>query len=567
MTTPARPARTKLVILWLLCLSEFMIALDFAITNVMLPSLRETLDFSEPELQWVVSAYAVAFGGLLLLGGRAADRYGRRHVLLLGLLGFTTASALAGFVSDPPLLIAARAAQGVSAALVTPAAFALLTTLFAADGEREMALGAWGAVLGAGFVSGVVAGGAVTEYMGWSWVFWLNVPIGVVLLATIALVVPRDDPKQRSTRRLDAAGALLVTGAVVALAMGLTKAGLDGWSSTGALLSLACGFGLGALFVVTECRSSSPLVPISDVRSRTMVVTNVSNALLAGGFFGLLFMMTLFLQGVMQFTPLQTGMTFAAAGVAGLAAGITSNAFAQRFGVKRSLVVGGTVQAIATAVLLVLPSSSTQGFVAATMVVVTFSGVVALVMINISAMAGVQEREHGFVGGLLVTCEQIGGALGLALVAAIANAHSDAPLGAPTSALGGYRWGIGLAAAITLAGSVVALVGMRRAGVAEPEAEGRIELVLVDAEDRHHYRPPCWTAPPRETWSARRRSRWRALIHRPAGNAPSSPPIRRSAPRARRSRRRSPRVRTRGRRRACPRDRVRSSPCGRGHGP
>jgi EmrB/QacA subfamily drug resistance transporter len=466
MTPHAPSDKTKLVILWLICLSEFIIALDFAIMNVMLPSLRETLGFSQSELQWVVSAYAVAFGGFLLLGGRAADLFGRRRVLLLGLCGFTAASTFAALGTEPWQLIGGRGAQGLSAALITPAAFSLLTTLFSSEKERQTAMGAWGAVLGAGFVSGVVAGGAITEYLGWSWVFWLNVPIGVVLIASIAVVVPRIEA-ERAERRLDVAGAVLVTMSVVVLVFGLTKAGLDGWSSTGALAAIAGGLALGVLFLVVEARTAAPLIPLKELRSRTMIVMNLSNALLAGGFFGLLFMLTLFLQGAMQFTPLQTGMTFAAAGAAGMAAGITSSLFARRFGIKRALVVGATVQAAATALLLLLPQDSTQVFVAVTMVVVNFSGVVALVMININAMANVEERDQGFVGGLLVTCEQIGGAIGLAVIAAIANGHANAPLSTANAGLDGYRWGIALAAGITLAGGLVVLVGMRESRAAD----------------------------------------------------------------------------------------------------
>jgi EmrB/QacA subfamily drug resistance transporter len=472
----APPKRSKLAILWLLCLGQFVIALDFAIMNVMLPSLRGGLGFSEAELQWVVAAYVVAFGGFLLLGGRMADAYGRRRTLLIGLVGFTASSALAGLGSDPWQLIGGRVGQGLSAALITPSAFSLLTTVFHTDEDRRRALGAWGAVLGAGFVSGVLAGGAITEYLGWKWVFWVNVPIGIALITGILGVVPRVE-HERSGQRLDVLGALLVTASVVGVVFGLTKAGLDGWSSTPALTAIVGGLLLGALFLLAEARSPAPLVPLSEVRDRTRIVMNLSNALLAGGFFGLLFILTLFLQGVMQFSPLKTGLTFAAGGLAGLSAGITSSAFARRFGTKRALVVGATVQAVATGALVLLPQTATQGFVAAGLAVVSFSGVIALVMINVSTMARVVERDQGFVGGLLATCEQIGGALGLAVVAAIANTQSAVALGTTTSDLAGYRWAIGVSAAITLAGGLVALA-MREA----PEAEPDLDMVAAGAE-------------------------------------------------------------------------------------
>jgi EmrB/QacA subfamily drug resistance transporter len=436
-------------VLVLLCLAEFMIALDFAIMNVMLPSLHVSIGASRPVLQGVVCAYAVMFAGFLLLGGRAADLYGRKRVLVIGLTGFVVASAIAGTAQSSWQVITGRALQGSMAALVTPAAFSLLTRIFSDKEEREKAMGAWGAVLGAGFVCGVVAGGAITEFLGWRWVFYLNLPIGLVLIPAILAFVPNAEADEQG-KRLDIPGAVLGTAAVMVLVYSFIKAGTDGWTSSTPVAGLAIALVLALLFVVVERRQEAPLVPARAIRGRKVIVTNLSNAMLAAGFFGLLFMVTLFLQQAMHFGPWQTGLTFAAAGAAGLAAGITSTWFAGRFGTRRPLVVGALIQTGATAALATLPHDSTQLLIAATMIVVNFSGVIALVMINITAMDGVAAEEQGFISGLLVTCEQAGGALGLGLVGAIAISYG--------SLVGGLRVGVLVAAGLTLAGALTPLL-------------------------------------------------------------------------------------------------------------
>lgn len=455
-TDTQRSSRTGTLVLVLLCLAEFMVALDFAIMNVMLPSLREDVAFSQSQLQWVVSAYAIAFGGFLLLGGRAADLFGRKRMLLAGIVGFTAVSAVAGTLDAPWQLIAARATQGACAALVTPAAFSLLTRLFSEESEREKAMGAWGAVLGLGFVSGVVAGGFITDYLGWSWVFWLNIPVGTALVAAIVLRVPNAEADDAGTP-LDVPGAVLGTAAVIGLVYALTNSGIDGWGSAATLAALGAAVLLATLFVLVESRQAAPLVPPRAIRARSVAVVNLSNGCLMGGFFGLLFMLTLFLQQSMHFSPLRTGLTLAAAGIAGLVAGIVSPLVARRVGVRRAMVGGAVVQSAATAALMTLPQVGTQVLVASLMVVVNFSGVVALVMLNITAMHGVAAQEQGFVGGLLLTCEQVGGALGLALVAAVASSQTS-------GGLDGYRAGIAVAAALTLAGGLMTLLLPRTVG-------------------------------------------------------------------------------------------------------
>ncbi|MGW3044863.1 MFS transporter [Kitasatospora sp. NPDC001159] len=468
--SPAAPAgpghrAANGIVLLLLCLSEFMMSLDFSIVNVSLPVIQDNLGFGAGDLVWVVTAYVLAFGGFLIVGGRLADLYGRRRLLVLGLVGFTGASLLAGLADSPGQLIALRAVQGLCAAAVTPAALATLTTTFTGEKERQQAMGAWGAVLGAGFVSGVVGGGVITQYLNWSWVFWINVPIGTVLAVLAArLLGPGRDG--RRPRRMDLPGAVLITCSVVALVFALSESSVTGWTSTRVLGALALAAVGGLAFAAVELRSTEPVLPLGLLKLRRLVVANLANVLMMGSFFGLVYTVTLFLQDVMAFSPLRTGLTFAGAGVAGLAAGAASEPLARKFGATRVLIIGALFQAAATGVLATLPTSGTQPFVSACTVVVNFSGVVAIVMINLAATENVADQDQGAAGGLLSTCEQIGGAIGLAVISTVAasRAHHLAGSGHPDTQalLAGDRWGMATAAALAVAGALTALVGLRK---------------------------------------------------------------------------------------------------------
>ena len=469
VTTESNGPRTAgrgTLVLALLCVAEFMIALDFSIVNVALPNIRAALGFSEPSLQWVITAYALTFGGLLLLGGRAADLFGRRRLLIAGLWLFALASLLAGFSNTSILLVCLRAAQGAAAAMIAPSALSLLTTSFAEGPARQHALGAWGAVLGGGFVTGVVAGGVLTEFMSWRAVFFVNVPIASLAAVATPMVIHQDQ-SSRVSGHLDAAGGLLVTGTVMAIVFGLSQASAVGWASSQTLGVLGAALVLGVTFVLVEAKTSQPLVPLQIFNRRHLSVANAVNLLLIGSFAGYVLVVTLFLQEVHRSSPLVTGMAFLASGVAGFAAGMVTPRFAPRLGMRMTLAAAVLLQAAGLAVLITLPDKQTVVVIALLAVVVNFADVVAIVMINVASTTGVPETEQGLAGGILNTSQQVGAAVGVAVISAVAAARTQAlqsaqALGHPSSnaLVVGFRWALAAAAMLSLLGAVLAWVGM-----------------------------------------------------------------------------------------------------------
>lgn len=452
--------------LGVLCVAEFMIALDFSIVNVALPAIKSSLGFSQGALQWVITAYALTFGGLLLLGGRAADLYGRRRLLISGLLLFAAASLLAGLATSPVLLVLMRAVQGAAAAVIAPAALSLLTTTFTDDAARRRALGAWGAVLGAGFVTGVVAGGLLTTFLGWRAVFFVNVPIaGAAAIATLAIVGER--PSQSPVRhRLDVLGAGLATAFVELVVYAMTEGDAAGWLSPQTVGLLAGALLVCVGFLAVEAKLADPLVPLRIFRLRALSVANLVNVLLIGAFAGYVLVVTLFLQQVHDYSPLVTGLTFLAAGVAGFGAGFAAPLVANRLGATATLAVAAAIQAVGLAALVILPRHGTIAAVALLAVVVNFADVVAIVMINGAATAGVPADLQGLAGGVLNTSQQVGAAVGVAVISAVATAVTRAATdgsGRPSaSALTtGFRYALAVAAALSLVAAIGSAVGLR----------------------------------------------------------------------------------------------------------
>ncbi|HYQ63929.1 MFS transporter [Actinophytocola sp.] len=446
----------KAGILVLLCVSQFIIALDFSILNVALPTVQEHLGFSRTGLPWVISAYALAFGGLLILGGRVADLFGRRRVLVVGVGLFAVASLACGLADSPEQLVSWRGVQGVGAAATAPAAFSLLTTTFVAPSERERALGAWSAVLGAGFVLGVLGGGLITGLVGWRWVFFINVPIAVAVVAAAVVLVPVDG-RRPGGRRLDLGGAVLVTTGLVVLIYGCSQVGSTGVPAILVVVALLAGLALLTLFALVQRRSVVPLVPPRFWRTPGTIRANSANLLLMAAFSGMVFLLTLFLQQRHHLSPTATGLVFAPSGVAGLAGGVVGGLLAKRTAPGRLLPVSAFVQFVATAVLVLLPEHGTVLIVVAATIVTNFSGVVAIVMISVMAAADVPPADQGLAGGLLNTTQQIGGALGLAVVTAAVTLAGNAVADA-TDAL---RWGMAAAAGLCLLGAVAGWIRPR----------------------------------------------------------------------------------------------------------
>jgi EmrB/QacA subfamily drug resistance transporter len=455
-------ARKKWFALALLSTVQFMVVLDIAIVNVALPSIQTDLGFSQENLQWVISAYALFFGGFLLLGGRAADLLGRRRIFLVGIVLFTVSSLLAGLAWSEASLIAARSFQGLGAAVITPAALSILSTTFTEGSERNIALGVWGAVGGFGAAAGVLAGGVLTSLLSWSWIFFVNVPVGVAafFLTPVLLRESRD----ASVKSFDALGAILVTAGLSSMVYAITQAGNNGWTSAKTLSFFAVAAVLLAGFVAWELRHSEPLMRLGILRIKTVSGANVAGFILGTATFSLFLMLTLYMQDVLGYGPMKTGVAYLA--VAGTAI-VTSAIAAQlvtRIGVKPALLIG---MVSLTAGLLYFTQVSVHGSYLADLLpgflLVAVGLGFSFVPISIAALAGVEPHEAGLASGLINTTQQIGGALGIAALSAIATSRTtDAVAGgaSKSSALvtgfHGAFWagviiaGVGVVAALTL---------------------------------------------------------------------------------------------------------------------
>ena len=454
--------RRKWLALALLSVVQFMVVLDIAIVNVALPSIQVDLGFSQQNLQWVISAYALVFGGFLLLGGRAADLLGRRRIFLVGLVVFTLASLFAGLAWSETSLIAARAVQGLGAAVITPAALSILSTTFVEGRERNIALGVWGAVGGFGAAAGVLLGGILTSALSWSWIFFVNVPVGVAsfVLAPILLKESRD----ASVKSFDALGAVLVTGGLSSLVYAITQAGRDGWLAGRTVGFFAASLILLIGFVVWEMRHSEPLMRLGILRIKTVSGANVAGFILGTATFSLFLMLTLYMQQVLGYSPMKTGVGYLA--VAGTAI-FTSAVAAQlvtRIGVKPVLAIGMTSL---TGGLLYFTQVSVGGSYLGDLLpgflLIAVGLGFSFVPISIAALAGIQPAEAGLASGLINTSQQIGGALGIAALSTIATSRTSSALASgsnhATALVDGFHSafiagviiaGLGIIAALTL---------------------------------------------------------------------------------------------------------------------
>ncbi len=406
-----------------LCAVQFMLVLDISVVNVALASIQDDLGMAPADLQWIVSAYTLAFGGLLILGGRAGDLYGRRRFFLLGLALFTAASALCGLAPSPALLIGARALQGLGGALAAPAALSLLTTTYAEGAARNRALGMWGAVAAGGGAAGVLLGGVLTDLAGWRWVFLVNVPVGLLALVVARRVLP--ESRRGDAGRLDVAGAVTVTGGLVGLVYGLSQIEVLGPGSPRVLVALAAGVALLAAFVAIERRSPAPLVPFSIFRSRTLTGADLVAALTAAIVVGQSYFSALYLQQVLRFSAIATGLAFLPLTLLIIVVANVVPRILPRVGVRAVLVAGPL--AFAAGMLLyagvsvdgtyladVLPGSMLVGLGLG----LSFTGA------TIAATSGVPPERQGLASGLLTTAQQVGGALGLAVLVSVASVRT-----------------------------------------------------------------------------------------------------------------------------------------------
>src|SRR5881398_324716 len=457
--------RRKWLALALLSAVQFMVVLDIAVVNVALPSIKLDLGFSQQNLQWVISAYALVFGGFLLLGGRAADLLGRRRIFLVAVVVFTVASLLAGLAWSEGSLIGARALQGLGAAIITPAALSILSTTFIEGRERNIALGVWGAVGGFGAAAGVLLGGILTSALSWSWIFFVNVPVGVAafILAPILLKESRD----ARVKSFDALGAVLVTTGLSLFVYGITKAGQDGWLAGKTLGFFAASIALLVGFVVWELRHPEPLMRLGILRIKTVSGANVAGFILGTATFSMFLMLTLYMQQVLGYSPMKTGMAYlAVAGTAILWSAVAAQ-FVTRIGVKPVLVAG---MIALTGGLVYFTQVSVHGSYLADLLpgflLVGLGLGFSFVPISIAALAGVRPAEAGLASGLFNTTQQIGGALGIAVLSTIATSRTSNAVAAgtalPSALVHGFTGAFVVGAGIAAVGIVAALTLIRR---------------------------------------------------------------------------------------------------------
>jgi EmrB/QacA subfamily drug resistance transporter len=423
-STPASDRR-RWIALILLCAAQFVVVLDASIVNVALPSIGRSLHFSEQNLQWVVNAYVLVFGGFLLLGGRMADLLGRRRVFMAGLVLFALASLAGGLATSEGFLIAARAVQGLGGAILSPAALSIVTTTFAEGSERNRALGIWGAVAGSGGAAGVLLGGVLTDSLGWEWVFFVNTPIALVA----ALLAPRLIDESRSEARIrtfDTAGAVTVTAGLSLLVYAMVDARNAGWGSTQTVALLAIAVALLAAFVVIELRSKAPLVPFRIFRLPNILGANISGLLIGASLFSMFFFVSLYMQQVLGYSPLKSGFSYLPLALTIIVSAGVASQLVSRFGFKPILVGGMGLVAIGLLMFSRVPVDGTFAADVLPASLVAAAGLgFSFVPVTIAAVSGVRDDDAGLASGLINTAQQIGGALGLAVLSTISISRTD----------------------------------------------------------------------------------------------------------------------------------------------
>jgi EmrB/QacA subfamily drug resistance transporter len=489
-TAGTRQDRRRWIALAVIVTAQFMVVLDVAIVNVALPSIRTDLNFSQESLQWVITAYAIFFGGVLLLGGRLADLVGRRRIFLAGLALFTVSSLLDGIAWSASSLIVFRALQGLGAALLSPAALSILTTTFREGRERNLALGVWGAASGSGGAAGVLLGGALTSGLGWSWIFFLNVPIGVLLFVVSPALLTESRADLRH-RHLDLGGAVSITAGVMLLVYAMTRATQHGWGTPGTIILLAASAVLIATFFAIEARSQAPLLPLRIFGLRTLRASNLSGLLMGGAIFSQFFLLTLYMQQVLHYTALRTGVAYIGLTLSIIAFSAIAQAAVTRIGIRRVLPVG---MGLSTAALVLFAQLPVHGdYFTDLFPAFLLSGIglaLAFVPMSIGALTGVRPADAGVASGLITTNQQVGGAIGVALATTIATTvTSHYVQGHPgTTAMTGAALTHGFAVAfyvlagLAALGAVLAAV-MLESQPAQPEhlpVNRGVELPVVD---------------------------------------------------------------------------------------
>ncbi len=456
--------RAKWFALALIVAAQFMVVLDVAIVNVALPSIKTDLNFSQESLQWVVTAYSILFGGALLLGGRLADILGRRRLFMIGLAVFTVSSLFDGLAWSERSLIAFRIVQGLGAALLSPAALSILTTTFEEGRDRNVALGIWGAASGSGGAAGVLLGGALTSALSWSWIFFINVPAGIIVFA-LAPFVLRESKAELNHRHFDAAGAVSITSGLMILVYALTRAAQHGWGTASTIGLLAAAAALIVGFVVIEARSKAPLLPLGIFRLRTLAASNISGLLLSASLFSQFFLLTLYMQQVLHYSALKTGVAYIGLTLTIIVFSGVAQALATRIGVRPVLSAGMFVAAAALVLYSQLPVHGHYFWDLFPAFILSGLGLaLSFVPMSIGALTGVTGEEAGVASGLITTSQQVGGAIGVAVATTVAttytahyvNAHAGVLAFSGAALTHGFQVTFYVLAALAIAGAFVA---------------------------------------------------------------------------------------------------------------
>jgi EmrB/QacA subfamily drug resistance transporter len=468
-----------------LAVSYFMTIVDLAIVNVALPTIGRKLHFSETNLQWVVTAYALTFGGFLLLGGRAADLLGRRRIMMIGLAIFTAASLACALATTDWFLIVMRGVQGLGAAIVLPAALSIVMNMFPEGAERNKALGAWGAVAASGGTVGLLLGGLLTRYLGWEYIFFLNVPVGIVALLLARRIVP-ESRLETTRRRYDPFGAVTVTAGLLVAVYALSQAPQYGWASARTISLLAAAAVLVLSFLAIEMRVEAPLLPLRIFRLPTVAGANAVGLLLGGSFFAYIFVGTLYMQQVLRYSALQTGLAWLAASVTSVALAGLSQALVTRVSAKLVMAVG--MGLIGGGIIWTAAAPVNGRFwadLAGPFFVVGAGTAFAFIPVSIAALAGIAQREAGLASGLLNTSQQIGGAIGVAIASTVAATHFktlvDSGSSTPAALTGGFQWAFWVCGAIGLAAIPITFLLVRSRDIS-PAATAQPTLSTESAQ-------------------------------------------------------------------------------------
>jgi EmrB/QacA subfamily drug resistance transporter len=467
-------------------IAQFMVILDNTIVNVALPSIQRGLHFSPASLQWIVNAYTLAFGGFLMLGGRAADLVGRRRLFLIGIVLFSAASLMNGLAGSAGILVAGRAVQGLGGALVTPAALSVLTTTFAEGRERTAALGVWSAIAVGGGAVGLLLGGVLTSLLSWQWIFFVNVPVGVVAIALALRFVP-ESRIENARGGVDILGAVSVTGGLVLLVYALVNAQTAGWVSVETLGLMALAVALLVGFVILEGRLRHPLIRLGIFRMRSITGANASMLLIAGGLFAMFFFASIYVQEVLGYSALRAGLAFLPVTLGIIAGAGLSNLLIRRVGVRAVGISGMTIASVGLLVLSRIPVHGTYlGDLLPGLMIMAFGMGLTFVPITLIATTNVAAEDAGLASGLLNTAQQLGGAIGLAVLSTLAantTANTLSALGhAPTPADGvsalvsGFHVAFIVGAGLMLSAAVILAATVRKSDVAMIESTNEQEV-------------------------------------------------------------------------------------------